>query len=291
VKSFVKEREKSVGTKLPVTDAFINLFSQIWEGSPEEQEEAVNYVRPYNLKLFHENVLPLFFKQTGNLPEFQQDAAEFYAFLINSLQEEHAVKATTHTNADEASEWVQVNGKKRSVVLNSQTDFDSGPVASVFLGSISSSVRRKTSTIPSVSVQPFECLHLDISSARVNSVEEALELFQQPEVISGGLRRTMSFAKLPRVLCLHLKRFVYTTTSKKIMKPIEFDTEISLKPVTGPIQNYSLVAVVRHNGEATNSGHYIADVLYDDGTEAGSWFRCNDSTIDWIESEDDFFPV
>ena len=213
IASIAKQREKSTGTlpSQPVTAAFINLLSQVKPGTLDDLDDAIRCPSMFNLMLFFENVLPQFFSSTGNDPGSQQDAGEFYSFLVTSLQEEHAVRATTHTDAEEASGWTQVNGKKRTVVLNAKTDFDSGPVASVFLGYLTSSVRRKTSTIPSVTVQPFECLHLDITSSRVTSVETALDLFQAQESLSGGIRRTMSFAKLPKVLCLHLKRFIYTT--------------------------------------------------------------------------------
>ena len=78
-------------------------------------------------------------------------------------------------------------------------------------------------------------------------------------------------------------------SSVKLTKPVEFDTELEIKPKTGSVQRYRLVAIVRHRGETTHSGHYTTDVRYDDGSEEGAWLHCNDSCIDWVETEDDLF--
>ena len=75
----------------------------------------------------------------------------------------------------------------------------------------------------------------------------------------------------------------------KVTKPVQFDVELEIKMKTGSVHRYRLVAIVRHCGETTHSGHYTTDVRYDDGTEEGSWLHCNDSSIDWVETEDDLF--
>ena len=193
----------------PVTCALSNLLSQVRRGSAAQQEAMVGSGAVYNVALFHDNVLGAFYRATGNVPGMQQDAQELYSFFVSALQNEHAVRATTRADADEASTWKQVDGRKRRILLNAESDFDTGPVASVFSGCLESAVTRKPGSAPTVSVQPFECVHLDISPASVTSVAAALEYMRKPEALQGGMRRTTAFVRLPRVLCLHLKRFVY----------------------------------------------------------------------------------
>lgn len=200
----------AAGTAQPVTRALASLVAQTREGSVAAQDAAVRCSSVYSLVLFEDGVLPAFCRATGNFAGTQQDAQEWYSFLVTALQEEHAVPATTRPDADAASEWTMVDGRKRSVVLNAVTDFASGPVADVFFGCLESAVRRRGSPAPSVSVQPFECVHLDISHAGVATVASALALFQAPEAVAPGVSRSTAFAALPQILCLHLKRFIFT---------------------------------------------------------------------------------
>ncbi|XP_043933682.1 ubiquitin carboxyl-terminal hydrolase 3 isoform X2 [Protopterus annectens] len=95
--------------------------------------------------------------------------------------------------------------------------------------------------------------------------------------------------KLPKVLCLHLKRFHWTAYLRNkvdtyvqfplrgldmqcyLLEPEKFEPGIFL---------YDLVAVVVHHGSGVGSGHYTAYA-----THEGRWFHFNDSTVTLTDEE------
>uniref|UniRef100_A0A4W3HY91 Ubiquitin carboxyl-terminal hydrolase n=1 Tax=Callorhinchus milii TaxID=7868 RepID=A0A4W3HY91_CALMI len=95
--------------------------------------------------------------------------------------------------------------------------------------------------------------------------------------------------KLPKVLCLHLKRFHWTAYLRnKIDTYVEFPLRgldmkcFLLEPEnSGPDSClYDLAAVVVHHGSGVGSGHYTAYA-----THEGRWFHFNDSTVTLTEEE------
>jgi len=197
----------------------------------------------------------------------QQDAHEFLEWLLDRLDEEQQallrladsdaqasaagdgsqVDATLTTAADDDA-WEEVGRKGRS----------SGPaqrvggatqgvkaretfVTSVFQGTLRSIVRT-VGAKDSVTLQPFMCLQLDMFKPSVRTVEDALELYMSPEMLTG-LRterhpgteqrgqKLLLFDKLPQVLILHLKRFVFsqqTGSAEKLQKTMGYPAELVL---------------------------------------------------------------
>ncbi|TNN00464.1 hypothetical protein fugu_011710 [Takifugu bimaculatus] len=89
--------------------------------------------------------------------------------------------------------------------------------------------------------------------------------------------------KLPKVLCLHLKRFHWTAFLRnKIDTYVEFPLKgldmrgYLLEPENSLPEScvYDLVAVVVHHGSGVGSGHYTAY-----GSHEGCWYHFNDSTV------------
>ncbi|KAM3869933.1 ubiquitin carboxyl-terminal hydrolase 3 [Diretmus argenteus] len=89
--------------------------------------------------------------------------------------------------------------------------------------------------------------------------------------------------KLPKVLCLHLKRFHWTAFLRnKVDTYVEFPVRgldmrgYLLEPEISLPESclYDLVAVVVHHGSGVGSGHYTAY-----GNHEGRWYHFNDSTV------------
>ncbi|XP_051740495.1 ubiquitin carboxyl-terminal hydrolase 3 isoform X2 [Ctenopharyngodon idella] len=95
--------------------------------------------------------------------------------------------------------------------------------------------------------------------------------------------------KLPKVLCLHLKRFHWTAFLRnKIDTYVEFPMRgLDMKSYLLEPENslpetclYDLAAVVVHHGSGIGSGHYTAY-----GRHEGRWYHFNDSTVTLVSEE------
>ena len=241
----------------------------------------------------------------------QQDAHEFLEWLLDSLNEEQlllskgaAEAAEEHPHdgavpaaaADDA--WLEVGkGGKGGVVANKVGTATEARrmtyISEAFQGVLRSSVH-----VPglkdSVTLQPFMCLQLDVLRDAVKSVEDALDLYMADEQLTGltgaagagpqtGTRKLL-FDRLPRVLVLHLKRFVFSLNSGaalKLRKVIKFPEHLEIKHsyLTQQLQlevkatdstaaegglkrvrSYQLHAVCKHIGEHAVRGHYTSIV-------------------------------
>lgn len=102
------------------------------------------------------------------------------------------------------------------------------------------------------------------------------------------ISRRVTLEKLPPVLVLHLKRFVYEKTGgcQKLIKNIEYpvDLEISKELLSPGVKNknfkchrtYRLFAVVYHHGNSATGGHYTTDVFQ---IGLNGWLRIDDQTV------------
>ncbi|XP_066524523.1 ubiquitin carboxyl-terminal hydrolase 3 [Hoplias malabaricus] len=95
--------------------------------------------------------------------------------------------------------------------------------------------------------------------------------------------------KLPKVLCLHLKRFHWTAFLRnKVDTYVDFPLRgLDMKRYLLEPENslpgsclYDLVAVVVHHGSGVGSGHYTAY-----GHHEGRWYHFNDSTVTLVSEE------
>jgi ubiquitin carboxyl-terminal hydrolase 22/27/51 len=138
------------------------------------------------------------------------------------------------------------------------------------------------------------------------NVETCLRHFTAPEMLTDPVmcpncdkktstKKQHVVSKLPKVLCLHLKRF-NAATNKKIEDFVSFPCrglnmgpflpqwcEVSRVPLAPSIDSleqwvvpeiqYDLYATVNHFGNL-QSGHYVSNVLV-----KNQWYHCNDSFI------------
>jgi len=133
------------------------------------------------------------------------------------------------------------------------------------------------------------------------SVERCLRHFTLPESLTDPVdcpscgkktptKKQHVVSKLPKVLCLHLKRFD-AAQNRKIEDYVSFPAKLNMGPflphwcevtrvpeaesasVDAPQVLYNLFGTVNHFG-TINSGHYVANVKVD-----GKWFHCNDALV------------
>ena len=222
-----------------------------------------------------------------------QDSEEFLSGLLNSVHEEiqqmlqlgrnDGDGSTTATKAEDEVEVA--GGQKRKSAAVRQVAAAQTPITSLFGGELRSTVSVAGSP-DSATFQPFNCLQLDIDEPHITSIQSALIYFGKKEKISdfaNGLDgkkvtafRRFSFSRMPPVLILHLKRFVFCRRSgpSKLMKQVKFGCKV------GGNCEYRLFAVTYHHGNSSQAGHYTSDILQRDGTD--DWLRFNDKSVSYI---------
>jgi len=176
-------------------------------------------------------------------------------------------------------EWEEVGKKNKSSIIL-QNEFKNSPVTNIF-GGILRSIVRKKGLKSSVTLQPFHCLHLDITAPEVNYVEDALNMFMLKETVDGykapdstveiQASKQLTIEQLPVVLILHLKRFTFEQgEAHKVHKVIEYEPVLNIQrklisserigTITRGQRIYRLFAVISHRGKELVGGHYTCDI-------------------------------
>uniref|UniRef100_A0A8C4WX06 Ubiquitin carboxyl-terminal hydrolase n=1 Tax=Eptatretus burgeri TaxID=7764 RepID=A0A8C4WX06_EPTBU len=253
----------------------------------------------------------------------QEDAEEFLSFVFNQLHEEmfslkrllnpvvggkaapNGLDGKLHEPGDELGgdqqddgeeeEWEQVYSKNRSAITRS-ADMRSTIVTDIFGGQHRAILHQQGSR-ESATLEPFFTLPLDIQPDRVTCLKDALEGLVAREAVQGytsknkrevEVSRRIMLEKLPPILILHLKCFLYNKTggSQKLMKTIEYppDLEISKDLMSLASKNkfskgqrsYRLFAVTYHHGKNATGGHYTTGVYH---MGLGSWLHIDDQSV------------
>ncbi|KAK9312976.1 hypothetical protein V1524DRAFT_437473 [Lipomyces starkeyi] len=263
----------------------------------------------------------------------QEDAEEFLGFVLDGLHEEfltaarqlqktqvnstNGVSGRSHLNFVESAiadlkieddsfsgdGWLEV-GKKHKVVVTRTTSVALSPITKIFGGQFRSVIYAAHQK-PSVTLDPYQHVQLDISDPQIYTIEDALANISQTEVIShyksdkGDMveaTKQTFFEKLPKVLILHLKRFHFAVEEgsgfpciQKISKTIGYKRDLQIPPECispqqqGVTANYKLFGVVYHHGKSTEGGHYTVDLHY---KHSDTWINLDDVSIKEIQPED-----
>lgn len=303
------ERGKSA---TPIIDSMVKVAQEFEQfDSPKEE---LSPGQPFQPDFIYDMLRDL---KSDCLKGQQEDAEEFLSFILNGMQEEMAkimknyekknnlnMNTETKENGDasESEEEWQVIGSKHKGMVTRKVAEHKTPISDLFGGQIKSFLTTSGNKT-SASIQPFFTLQLDIQSEKVTTVLEALKEMAVKEPIQGyTCAKTkqeveayshIALQKLPPILILHLKRFVYNKNGgcKKVMKKTDYPVELELTKdlfssdvkKNQRMRLYKLFAVMYHDGEEAVKGHYISDV-YNHGSQ--TWVRCDDRTIS-VVSEDD----
>lgn len=242
----------------------------------------------------------------------QEDAQEFLGYLLEELHEEcwrainskkdgegeyGSASGSSSPRVSEGSEWVQVTKKKYNTRYSGTVGMET-PITRMFGGQFESVLRVPTQSKPSITYDPFQHVQLDISDPKVQSIEDAFRLMSTAESIpyrtsqgtTVNATKQVFLNKLPPVLIVHLKRFVYAgNESRKLAKHIGYGTHLDIPPEcmstsTQPVPvSYSLFAVVYHHGASATAGHYTVDVKGGPHGERDKWTNIDDIMIQSID--------
>ena len=268
-------------------------------------------------------------KQMAHLAGYdQRDAHEFLHAFLETLGQ--------HTQQFRRMVSDSVNTKKKNMEgQKSSPETQTNVIQDIFEGTLRSVLRCQQCGEKRVKKESFLSISLDLSkevqktattSAQVGpslslsspsgietrklSVEKCLHHFTTPEELVDPVHcplcakkttttKQLVISHLPRVLCLHLKRF-QGATGRKLEAFVSFPSDdLNLGPYlpqwcedSGPYQTssmvndghleeqpphvpYKLFATVNHYGNL-QSGHYVSYVKVDD-----EWYHCNDSHISY----------
>ncbi|XP_070234152.1 ubiquitin carboxyl-terminal hydrolase 3 isoform X1 [Bos mutus] len=249
----------------------------------------------------------LFYVVWKIMPNFrgyqQQDAHEFMRYLLDHLHLELQGGFNGISRSSILQENSTLSASNKCCINGAST-----VVTAIFGGILQNEVNCLICGTESRKFDPFLDLSLDIPSQFRNkrsknqengptcSLRDCLRSFTDLEELDETelymchkckkkQKSTKKFwiQKLPKVLCLHLKRFHWTAYLRnKVDTYVEFPLRgldmkcYLLEPENSGPENclYDLAAVVVHHGSGVGSGHYTAYA-----THEGRWFHFNDSTV------------
>lgn len=244
----------------------------------------------------------------------QQDAKEFFDFLVDCLHEDLNVNwqrtpLRPLTTAEEMQRERMPVPKVSKIEWDRYCHREESFISSLFAGQHASRLRCTTCKRTSTTYEAFYSISVEIPPSGTGDIYQCLRSYCQEEMLSNGeewkcphckcqreATKQIIITRAPQILVVHFKRFSASKTqsARKIHTPIEFplhglrmdDFVISHPPpndstgqdpsaTTGPF-TYDSYAVLRHIGSSMGSGHYIS--LVRDG-ERRSWRRFDDDRV------------
>jgi len=227
----------------------------------------------------------------------QEDAQEFMSDLLDSLEttfrdapptkddvRDNVLDTKRHAREQRSEDdaWTEVgaNNKKVETQLAGHQDLEN-PIDELFGGRFRSTLTKQGGK-PSVTMEPFQQIMLDISEAGVNSVSSAVANLLQEEHLtldSTSATKHTQFDQLPPVLIVHIKRFTFIMQNGdfemgKITKPVTVDGKLQLSCVGKETLTYRAIGVIYHHGTSATRGHYTADVNVNN-----QWYKIDDEQV------------
>ncbi|RDW37358.1 hypothetical protein B0I73DRAFT_135599 [Yarrowia lipolytica] len=227
----------------------------------------------------------------------QQDAHEFWQFLVNELHGSSLVRVEEGLDEDRgASSDIPVQFKNTwDSISESGSCSDTSDCTCIshrtFGGTLQSTATCNGCSHTSHTYDPLMDLSLQIPLKGQASLSSCLDKYTAPEQMEyfcenckshESVSKTLALKKPPVVLSFQLKRFQHTgSSSSKIDTHVEFPLYLDMSPYTCSQESglvYELYAVVCHHG-SLNTGHYTCMVKGRDM----HWYNFDDVTITRVD--------
>lgn len=226
------------------------------------------------------NFLATSWHKKKSLAGFQeQDAHEFFQFLLNELHIDHV--RLMDTLGEGASE---THGNSPCSCISH----------SVYGFQLKSSIECDSCEYVSNTMEHVNDLSLELNNS--GGLSDCLDQFTKAEHLEHytctkcssvkTTTKTLKIQTVPTVLTLHLKRFKHDLNSTKIETKIEIPMFLNLseycveKPQPDVKQIYELFGVFVHEG-SISTGHYTVYIK-----NSGHWYKCDDSVVSLVNQDE-----
>lgn len=279
-RDYVQKNWKGSNGIMP--DFYANLIRNLWRGE-------VQAIRPTSFRNFCARLN----REWG--VDRQQDAKEFFDFLLDCLHEDLNINWERHPLRPLNTEEEQIR-ERMAMQIVSRKEWDrychreSSFISRLFAGQHASRLRCTTCQHTSTTYEAFYSISVEIPRSGRGDIYECLRSYCQEEMLSKDEMWKCSYCKCereatkqititraPQVLVVHFKRFSASKTesARKVHTPIHFPLHgLNIEPymlpplpdsgirdsdlaITPPFL-YDAYAVMRHLGASGNGGHYIS---------------------------------
>lgn len=228
------------------------------------------------------------------------------SFVMDQLHDETNPRRNHTGNAAQPPTSGQGLAQSAMQYWARHSEFNQSIVDRYWRGIEVSSVQCTKCNSSSHTFTPFGLIAVPVSLDRDMTLAEAFSAYVagnqlddfscDPCKANTRATQSISLARMPPLLCLSFRRFIYRGNSPfKITTAITWDfDDFDFSPYvldasgqepaapdrafTGPFR-YECYAVVVHAGERLNTGHYYAFVRDQGARDPHAWYRCNDNVV------------
>ena len=294
--------------QIPIFADFIfnDSFFHTLKVKNDNDEDKIKSTIIYNLHLLfqlsmtndNKIIQPSLFKNIiGNKNEIwnehiQQDSAEFFNFIISSIEEEIGINIFIDEPISKELSLLELSDISKKQFINKEFS----PIKSICNGMTLSQIKCNNCSHISNGFEPFINLQLSIPSETDNcTLDDCLKHFIKEEQLDehnmyncekckdiNKAHKSMILWETPQMLVIQIKRFKinkYGVKTKKINTNVEYpinDFDISdYIHDDSPYKNkskYELIGINAHFGEI-NFGHYVSFIRHRNDNE---WYIYND---------------